>query len=635
MGIIGLENFMDEMYNSYVANNVIKLVKLKDIKLVIDANQIPYYLNDIFKSSEYGGDYDEMYANVRSFFEKLKPFIHILIFDGAKDNEEKAYSRLAQKISRIANLEQQKGRRVTPSLNTLEHFQLLKKYPALFARSLIYEVLDELEIKYIMADKMADELIAAYASGHNQNNGHFTVVTKDTYFYVFKFKEGFLSLKHAFKIFENFSTITEETEVPVFYIHKMLDHLEIDWKTWVYFCLICGDYDYLPKNVNYLRKNYIDTRNGYNNLLNHLKNRQNEFLTNNYKRIRDTYEPEMLKTIDELFQMFELKNNYEELNKSIIDYTNLNDFDRVLVGIKEMANVYMSCLIENCKEKSVFSLSVNNQLYNLIYFEMTQKRGLEHKSIVEYQRMENPLSEANCIVENKVKIVKINSEIFNYLKKRNDFLTQDRSISDDTTLLFTALSICHKGMNSRNDGYSPELLIDAILTNLLIINLKKNLNNGINENGNEIVGFQNINELFKIHWKDQDKEAINNLIELYDEMRKVNEKHNLNDYFNQDLQLIHRVNEFQALYFTLGILNKVSFDFKFLSPSQFLNARFVCKFMVKDNHKSINEIISNTDALAKIKNELSSKFKSTFNDLFKAQVDSLEKSMKTLNLTKN
>ena len=31
MGIIGLENFMDELYN--VANNVIKFVKLKDIKI--------------------------------------------------------------------------------------------------------------------------------------------------------------------------------------------------------------------------------------------------------------------------------------------------------------------------------------------------------------------------------------------------------------------------------------------------------------------------------------------------------------------------------------------------------------------------------------------------------------------------
>ena len=49
MGIIGLESFMDAMYNSFVANNIIKSVKLKHLKLVIDANQIPYYLNDIFK----------------------------------------------------------------------------------------------------------------------------------------------------------------------------------------------------------------------------------------------------------------------------------------------------------------------------------------------------------------------------------------------------------------------------------------------------------------------------------------------------------------------------------------------------------------------------------------------------------
>ena len=63
------------------------------------------------------------------------------------------------------------------------------------------------------------------------------------------------------------------------------------------------------------------------------------------------------------------------------------------------------------------------------------------------------------------------SEIFNYLKKRNDFLTH-KSISDDTTLLFTAVSIWHKGLKSRNDRYSLDLLIDAILINLLKINLK-------------------------------------------------------------------------------------------------------------------------------------------------------------------
>ena len=189
------------------------------------------------------------------------------------------------------------------------------------------------------------------------------------------------------------------------------------------------------------------------------------------------------------------------------------------------------------------------------------------------------------------------------MKKRNEFLTQDRSINDDTTLLFTTLSIWYKGMNSRNDSYSPDLLIDAILTNLMIINLKKysniGTNTGINEKGNEIAGFQNINEFFKIQWSDQEKEAINKLIDLYDEIRKVNDKYNLNDYFNQDLKLIHRVNEFQALYFTLGILNKVSFDFKFLSPSQFLNSRFVWKFMAKDKHESINEIITNIKIDAK------------------------------------
>jgi hypothetical protein len=57
--------------------------------------------------------------------------------------------------------------------------------------------------------------------------------------------------------------------------------------------------------------------------------------------------------------------------------------------------------------------------------------------------------------------------------------------------------------------------------------------------------------------------------------------------------------------------------------------------MAKDKHESINEIITNIKALAKVKNELSNKFRSTYGDLYKAQVDSLEKSMKTLNLTKN
>ena len=104
------------------------------------------------------------------------------------------------------------------------------------------------------------------------------------------------------------------TKVPIFTMNNLLGYLRLqNHKTWLYFCVILGDRDIdLARNLNYLIKNRIDTRNGnLIRLVNHLQSDEMSSLNNNFKNLRSFYDRDQLKSIDDLIAMFEF-NHFKE-----------------------------------------------------------------------------------------------------------------------------------------------------------------------------------------------------------------------------------------------------------------------------------------------------------------------------------
>ena len=100
MGIIGLEKYIDSIKEGLINNNAIVDTKLGDLrdKLVVDGNQIPYIILDTLKSSLYSGNYDDIYNFAKSFLNKLKPYINIIIFDGVNEDFNKSEKKFAERI---------------------------------------------------------------------------------------------------------------------------------------------------------------------------------------------------------------------------------------------------------------------------------------------------------------------------------------------------------------------------------------------------------------------------------------------------------------------------------------------------------------------------------------------------------
>lgn len=156
---------------------------------------------------------------------------------------------------------------------------------------ILFDILKELNINYKMAKGMADHAIACYSNGFNDTGQYFTVLSRDSYFNVYNLEHGYVSWNFVTDILTDIDNLNRKTQVPVYYLNNMLKFLGIDHLTWIYYCVISGDYDIgLYKNIAYLRSNSLAPKN-HQSILEHLKRNQDNFRKDNYSLIRSTYEP--------------------------------------------------------------------------------------------------------------------------------------------------------------------------------------------------------------------------------------------------------------------------------------------------------------------------------------------------------
>lgn len=91
---------------------------------------------------------------------------------------------------------------------------------------------------------------------------------------------------------------------------------------------------------------------------------------------------------------------------------------------------------------------------------------------------------------------------------------------------------------------------------------------------------------------------------LYDEIAESYYDEPISDqdeYFALDLNIVHRLNEFQAIYYSIGAMNKIyELNFDFLLPHRFLNCFFCVKFIKR--HLDYKDVNNNENDLIKLEN---------------------------------
>ena len=126
--------------------------------------------------------------------------------------------------------------------------------------------------------------------------------------------------------------------------------------------------------------------------------------------------------------------------------------------------------------------------------------------------------------------------------------------------------------NNKIEFNNPNDFVDSILYNWIIISLKSVANT-------TQLGLL-MQDLFK------GNEDYSEIVSIYDH---IIEDKSRDDYFSHDLKLVHRINEFQAVYFMLNIYSKLKqFNFEFLSPDCFLNGLFICRFLQENKEEGSN-----------------------------------------------
>lgn len=308
MGIIGLEKFTEELKAN--KPTLFKNEHIKNLKLVIDGNQLPYLLFSLLKSGHYGGCYDQLYRCAREFLGALRPQIEAIIFDGSRKTK-KMEERIRDRIHELANLRNLKTK--GPKLDSNAHLERMRDKPALMTRLVLVEVINELGIKYLMTEDMLDYKLAVYA-----NNTRSTVLSKDSYYYVYNLSEGYVSIKHLMDALGgDLSRLSCETVVPVFRMKSLLDVVGLkSAKTWLYFCMLLGDYDKrLLRNSNcFSREIKWGASDSLLSFLNFLKKKEQNLMRNEYEQIVRSYAINFKEALNSKIDMFEFKVNIASLN---------------------------------------------------------------------------------------------------------------------------------------------------------------------------------------------------------------------------------------------------------------------------------------------------------------------------------
>ena len=272
-------------------------------------------------------------------------------------------------------------------------------------------------------------------------------------------------MKYFISILKEANKLNSASEVHVFYLKNLLCHLNLSYDTWLYFCVLLGDFDIeIERNIKYFKQKRIDTRySNFMNLITYLKQNESSMLSNSFSEIRNSYSYGLIKKIDDLLALFKFENK----SYKFIDLILIDDFDRFIISTKDLKICYLSCLVEDCNEQSIYHICQDMEILQEIY------TNLSDSTITEYSRL--PLNSGKLVKSINYNPSKRNNNLaLNLLLELND---KNLEKNDDLSLLHVSLAIWYDWLtkhkyNHETSNVSAEMFLDSVIYNWIILMCK-------------------------------------------------------------------------------------------------------------------------------------------------------------------
>ncbi|KAL9956446.1 hypothetical protein ACROYT_G037923 [Oculina patagonica] len=222
MGVRGLTSYIDDIETLWTQ------IELQDTKLIIDGSGLCNYL---YRSNgfecRHGGQYDEFYNVVLSFFDALdsKGVESFVILDGAKDSSGKKLDTDKKRAKRRI----QTSHVLAENLTSADGDDFLLP---LLSKLVFIQALRDRGIKFAVCDSEADAEIASLANAWNC-----PALSNDSDFFIYNIKAGYIPLSSL-----NWNSIRLTTKI--FHRRKLATHLRIDEELLPLFASLAGN-DYV------------------------------------------------------------------------------------------------------------------------------------------------------------------------------------------------------------------------------------------------------------------------------------------------------------------------------------------------------------------------------------------------------
>ena len=344
-------------------------------------------------------------------------------------------------------------------------------------------------------------------------------------------------------------------------MNNLIKYFKLDsLDCWHYFCILLGDYDLeLGCDRGYMRANNL--RDNFE-LIKHLRD------SHQIEAIRSRFNEKKLKIVDDLVGMFNITDTQYALHFSS-DKDLFDDMDRFLLSVGDLSTSWLKCEVEDTNEETVYSICMHNGILEGVY-----NRLMSSQNIVEYARFKKPRA-GNVFktTEYPKNGPNTNNAILDYIKQGN------QQNPNDLKLFMCSMAVWFEWLNTNKYEQSVQepgyLFVDAFFYNFVILKLKNALQKSAPKK-------DTISRILCQHL-DADKKPYQDIVNLY---LGIGNKGKGSQHFQTDLKYVHRVNEFQVLYFTMGAYAKLEkLPLKWLFPDDFLNCFFVCKFVQEVGEK--------------------------------------------------
>lgn len=252
------------------------------------------------------------------------------------------------------------------------------------------------------------------------------------------------------------------------------------------------------------------------------------------------------------------------------------------------------------------------------------KSSVKFSQIDEYIRSKSPTSQS------LIDVCSITSDMFNRTYKQNKCINildqiekkmHQFGIKDNLTVFFMSLVLWQNWLDRKMISdetravKNSQMFVNALLSNFLILILRQHTNSKLVANDADLTD-ENLSR--KIERCEKSAE----ILALYEKMTsKVYDEVDLEEFFKIDIKLVHRINEFQTIYYMLGALCKLNeSELKMLEPNKFLNGFFCVNYikmmdmkqdennnLMDNDYVRINFLINNCSSTATIRQNLNTK----------------------------